>query len=391
MRILDRYLLRELVVPFVLGIAVFTSVLLIVRILKLMDLVVNRGVPLAQMALIFSYIVPAFLELTVPMALLLAVLVAFGRLSSDSELIALSAAGTSFLRLLRPVFVFASTVAAATFILSTVARPWGNTMLRAGLYEIARDRATAGIRPKVFSDEFTGLVIYVDRVETTTDNLQGILIADTRDPDMHNTIYAQRGWLLGSENHRALTLRLENGGIYSAGRPGGYQATRFTTYDIALNIDNALSQTRNRPKDPAEMTLRELRATIEKKTANGEPTLLEHAEVQRKFSVPFACLVFASLGVPLGIQSNRSAHSRGLSVSLILIFSYYLLLTLGQNLGERGELPVWLGVWLPNIVLSVLGAMLLSQRRPDSPGRVEWNRIFYHLRNAWGRVPCKHR
>lgn len=360
MTILDRYILREMVVPFLLGLAIFTSILLIVRILKLVELVVNRGVPLAQMLRIFSYILPAFLEVTVPMALLLAILVAFGRLSSDSEVIAMRAAGISLYRLLVPVAIFATVVALLTGWLSVTARPWGNSHLRQGLYEIVKTRAAAGIKPKIFNDEFKNLVIYVDRIQPASDILEGILVADTRDPALHNTVYAQSGRLITNERQHSLTLRLENGGIYSTGdKDEGYQDTRFTTYDITLDLNAALAQLRDRERDVSELTLPELRDAITEKIASGDPANAERVELQRKLAIPFACLVFAAIGVPLGIQPTRSVHSRGFSLSLGLIFLYYLLLTFGQNLGERGSLPPVLAVWLPNGVLSVVAAILL--------------------------------
>ena len=390
MKILDRYILRELVVPFVLGLAVFTSILLVVRILKLVEMVVNRGVPLWQIIKLFSYILPAFLEVTVPMALLLAVLVAFGRLSSDSEIIALRAAGISLYRLLLPVGGFAVVVAVLTLGLSTYARPWGNSLLREGLYDIVRTRAAAGIKPKVFNDEFNGLVIYVDHIQPATDELEGVLISDTREPSMRNTVYAESGRLYSDADRHTLTLRLESGGIYSAGAKGhDYQDTRFTTYDIMLDLDTALSQLRTRSRDASEMTLPELRAAIAAKAEQNDPAFDERIEVQRKFSIPFACLVFAALGVPLGIAPSRSVHSRGFSVSLVLIFVYYLLLTFGQNMGERGALPPTVAVWLPNAVLSVVAVWLLARaaREADSGQVAWWTRLSASLRQwTWRRA-----
>jgi lipopolysaccharide export system permease protein len=387
-KILDRYILRELLVPFVLGLAVFTSILLIVRILKLVEMVVNRGVPLWQMLKLFSYILPAFLEVTVPMALLLAILVAFGRLSSDSELVAMRAAGVSLRRLLIPVGGFAVTVAALTLGLSMYARPWGNTLVRTGLYDIIRTRAVASIKPKIFNDEFSGLVIYVDQIESATDELEGVLISDTRDALQHNTVYAETGHLFNDGIHHTLTLRLVNGGIYSGGNSGhDYQDTRFATYDITLDLDTALSQLRNRTKDASEMTLPELRRAIAEKVAQGDAAFVERVEVQRKFSIPFACLVFAALGVPLGIQPSRAVHSRGFSVSLVLIFVYYLLLTFGQNLGERGALPPPVAVWLPNAVLSAVAAALLTRavREAGLGQPALWDRLGAAVRQraAW--------
>lgn len=386
MKILDRYILRELVVPFVLGLAVFTSILLIVRILKLVEMVVNRGVPLSQILQLFSYILPAFLEVTVPMALLLAILVAFGRLSSDSELVALRAAGISLYRLLLPVGGFAVAIAMLTLSLSLYARPWGNSLLRTGLYDIIRTRAVAGIKPRIFNDEFKGLVIYVDEIQPATDVLEGILISDTRDASMHNTVYAETGHLFSNEDRHTLTLRLQGGGIYSAGGNGhDYQDTRFTTYDITLDLDSALAQLREKGKDASEMTLPELREAIARKDAANDTAFLERVEVQRKFSIPFACLVFAALGVPLGIQPSRSVHSRGFSVSLVLIFVYYLLLSFGQNLGERGALPAPVAVWLPNAVLAVVAGYLLARaaREADGGRAALWDRLTLSWRQWW--------
>lgn len=355
MRIVDRYILRELLVPFVLGIAIFTTILLIVRILKLVELVVNRGVPFLQILELFSYILPAFLEVTVPMALLLAILVAFGRLSSDSEIIALRATGVSLYQLMVPVGIFACGVAVLTLGLSAYARPWGNSLLRTGLYEMVKARVSAGIKAKVFNDEFAGLVIYVDRIDPPGNDLYNILISDTRDPKLQNTVYARFGTVVSPEESDTLTLRLIDGGIYSAStKADGYQDTRFTTYDITLDLNLALEELRSKPKEASEMTIAELRRAIEAHNKRGEEDWVERIELHRRFSIPVACLVFAALGVPLGIQPSRAVHSRGFSMSLVLIFSYYLLMTLGQNLGERGALPAWVAVWLPNVALSAV-------------------------------------
>lgn len=363
MRIVDRYILRELFVPFVLGLAIFTSILLIVRILKLVELVVNRGVPLLQILKLFSYILPAFLEVTVPMALLLGILVAFGRLSADSEIVALRATGVSLYRLTLPVGVFALVVSVLTFGLSAYARPWGNSLLRSGLYDMVKARASTGIKAKVFNDEFSGLVLYVDRIEPPGNDLFDILISDTRDPKLQNTVYARSGTIISPESSDTLTLRLIDGGIYSASdkNTDGYQDTDFTTYDISLDLNMALDELRSKPKEASEMTIGELEQAMVERKERGETDWLERVELHRKLSIPFACLVFAALGVPLGIQPSRSVHSRGFSVSLVLIFSYYLLMTLGQNLGERGALPPSVAVWLPNVALSLVAIALLSR------------------------------
>jgi len=218
--------------------------------------------------------------------------------------------------------------------------------------------------------------------------LEGILISDSRDSSMHNSVYAENGRLFSNEDHRTLTLRLENGGIYSTGNDArDYQDTRFATYDITLDADAALAQLRNRSKDVSEMTMAELHKEIAEKAAMSDAAFPERVEVQRKFSIPFACLVFAALGVPLGIQPSRSVHSRGFSVSLVLIFVYYLLLTFGQQLGERGTLPPIVAVWLPNAALSIVAGYLLARAAREAGSRRPplWDRLAAGLRQrtAW--------
>lgn len=355
MRTIDRYILREIFVPFGLGLAVFTLILLIARILKLTELVVNRGVPLADVARVFSYILPTFLEVTIPMALLVAVLVAFGRLSSDSEITALQSAGVSLWQLLRPVALFAGVVFLVALAVSFYARPWGNRMLRTGLYELSRTGAAAAIKERVFTDDFPGLVLYVDRIDPGGTRLHGILIADSRDPRRRDTIVARSGLLVPDGTRHALTLRLADGSVHSFDNADrSYHRTDFTTYDLRLDLAAALARVRPRERDPSEIPSAELRDLVAAKRRAGLPSRAEAVECHRRLSIPFACLGFAAIGVPLGIKPSRAVRSRGFATSIVLIFLYYLFLSLGENLGNRGILPPWLALWLPNGLLAVL-------------------------------------
>lgn len=387
MHTINRYILREISIPFGLGLAVFTLILLIARILKLVEMVVNRGVPLLSVLKLFSYILPAFLEVTVPMALLLGVLIAFGRLSSDSEIIALRTSGVSLYQLMRPVALFASITYLVALGLSTYARPWGNSLLRNGLYEIAKTRASAGIKEKVFSDDFSGLVIYVDHIEPPGNMLRGVLISDSRDAAQRNTVFAQLGILVPNEPLHTLTLRLLGGSIHASyPKDHSYHRTDFSTYDITLDLNTALANLRPRDRDPSEMTVTELHAAIAAKHARGQPAFSESVELQRKCSIPFACLAFAAIGVPLGIRPSRAVHSRGFTLSLLLIFTYYLLLTLGESLGERGVLPASIGLWLPNVLLAALAIRLFMRAARESavtqPSSVESWLLALRLRFA---------
>jgi lipopolysaccharide export system permease protein len=156
-----------------------------------------------------------------------------------------------------------------------------------------------------------------------------------------------------------VTLRLLDGSIHTF-LPGekSYHKTDFTTYDVSLNLAVALARFSQREKDAQEMTLGELRRVIAERAAAGRPVNSELVELHRKFSLPFACLVFGLVGVPLGVQPVRAVRSRSFSVSLALIFFYYLLLTGGEALAEKGKLPALVALWIPNVVFTVLGSAL---------------------------------
>lgn len=367
-RTLNRYIFQEMLAPFCLGLAVFTSILLTARILKMVELVVNRGIPLFEMLKIFAYILPAFLEVTVPMALLLALLLAFSRLSADRETIAIKTSGISLYQVTVPAAVFVLFICLLTLFLTLHARPWGNTALKAALYEVTKTRATAGLQEKVFNTDFDGLVLYVEEIHPPGTLLQGIMIADRSDPQQHNTIFARTGLLIPNEQTHSLTLRLFDGTIHSVlSQEKSYHRTNFTVYDVTLSLAATLAARKTRDKDPQEMTLPELKQTIARKQAAGSSVNAELVELHRRFSIPFACVAFALAGLPLGMQPTRAIRARGFTLSLALIFLYYIFLTIGEDLGRKGILPTALALWLPNLVLGGIGGCLFLRAAREAP------------------------
>ena len=366
-KILNRYLFVEILVPFCFGLAVFTFVLLIARILKLVELVVNRGVPLLDILSTFALILPAFLEVTVPMALLLAILLGFGRLASDSEVVALKTSGVSLYQMTKPVAVFMLLAAVATFAIAIWVRPWANGALRAQLFEVVKSRVTAGFKEKIFNTDFPGLVLYIEEIEPGGGTLKGLLIADSRNPQNRNTVIAKIGLLVPNEAAKTVTLRLLDGTIYGVGgSEDSFQKTNFTVYDVSLSLTN-FGEIRPKEKDPKEMTIAELRQAIATTPADGKDRHEEEIELHRKFSIPFACVVFTLVGVPLSIPPSRAVRSRGFSLSLALIFAYYVPLTVGQTLADKGIWPAAVGLWLPNVAFLAFGAYLFRSAAREMP------------------------
>jgi lipopolysaccharide export system permease protein len=367
-RILFRYLSREIATPFLLGLLIFTTILFTARIIKLVELVVNRGVPIGEMVKIFLYVLPAFFELTVPMAFLLALLWGFGRLSNDREIIALKSCGISFSQMAVPAALCAIIVLTGTFFLTLFVSPWSNAALKQSFYEITKTRATAGLKEKTFNNDFAGLVIYAEEIQPPGTLLRGIMIADTREQQRKNTIFAHSGLVVPNEDNQLLTLRLLNGTIHSVEPPEkSYQTTRFSVYDVTLNLAAALAAMKKPDRDPQDMSLGDLRHSIAQRQAEHLDVRAELVEWYRRFSLPFACVVFALIALPLSMQSLWSLRSYGFAMSLSVLLAYYLLLTVGETLGKKGTLPAALALWLPNGLLGIVGLWLFWRATQDKP------------------------
>jgi lipopolysaccharide export system permease protein len=380
-KILRRYVYREIATPFFFALLIFTGVLLTVRILKLVELVVNRGVPAQQVLKIFIYIIPTFLELTVPMSFLLAILWGVGRFSVDRELIALRSCGLSFRQLARPVGHLTAGVLLGTFLLTLYVRPWSNTALRQSFYEVTKTRATAGLKEKTFNDEFDGFVVYAEKIEPPGTFLQHVMIADSRNPQQKNTIFAREGVVMIDEDQQLLTLRLQNGTIHSASSANkNYQTTHFLVYDLTLNLATALAEVNKPTHTPQEMSVAELRVTISQQQQEYTPSTIALAEFHRRLSLPFSCVVFALIALPLSTRPTWARRSHGFALSLVIIIAYYLILTIGDTLGKKGTLVPAVALWLPNGILGLIGVSLFywaAQEKPAQPF------------SGWGRPMAK--
>lgn len=357
------YIAREIAVPIVLGLLIFTFVLLMGRILKLVELVVNKGVPLGEILQLFAYLLPAFLVITLPLAFLLGVLLGFGRLSADNEVVALRASGIPIYGMLRPVLVLAVICSLITGWLTLYGEPAGQTAFRDQVFEIASSRANVGILPRVFNDEFDGLVLYAGDVDERRGEMHGVFISDERVGATPAVILARQGRVISDQDQRILTLRLENGTIHR--RPvdkkaDTYQVIGFTTYDINLNMGQQLTEGSGRQKKLREFPLPELWAKLQSVQTAEERRPLT-VELHKRFALPLAPLVFALVGVPLGIRSQRSGKGGGFATALAIFMGYYICATFAETLALESGFPIVVTLWAPNLLFLSAGLLLLRQ------------------------------
>ncbi len=390
-RTLGFYIASEIVPPFLFGLMAFTIILLIARLLKLVDMVVTRGVSFAQIGKLFALILPTFLESTVPMALLLGIFLGLGRLASDHEILALKASGVSPVQIVWPVAAIALVVSVVALIITTQVRPAANTAMRKALYNIAKSRVTSELKEKVFNDDFPKILIYIEELVPPGETAKGVLIVDRRRADREQEIFGKVAFIFSDEESQTINFRLFEGTVYEreVKRPG-FSRTRFNTYDFKLDPTEVLGPARPQDPSPKEMSLRRLRRAIQLKQEQGERFTVELMELHLRFSFAFAPLALALLAVSLVLVPTRSRASRswGFALCLTWLLVYYGLLSAGKALGSRELLPAALAAWLPNIVLALIAAHFFRKALKESPFLVQTKLedLSFHLRRRFARL-----
>ena len=361
MRTIDRYVIREVLWPFVIGLLIFTFMLIIPFLIDYAETFISKGVAIPVVLRIMATLLPQALALTIPMSLLLGLLVAFGRLSADREFVAMQACGVSLMRLLRPVGLLSVLGWAATTYVYLVAVPDANQRYREITFAIVAERAEGDVRPRVFYEDFPDVVLYVREVPASGGGWRDVFMVDSRPGQPSATYLAQQGRVVIDRERRTVEMALENGARHTADAAGKYEVFQFKRLLLRLNPDAVFPREGPTP-GAREMSIPQLRARAAELESQGIYPHSELFEIQKKFSIPFACLVFGLIGLALGVSNRRDGKLASFVVGIGVIFAYYVLLWLGQSLVRGHVVPPWVSAWMPNIVLGGLGLLLFRWR-----------------------------
>lgn len=362
LRIIDRYVLRQVLTPFLLALLVFTFVLEIPPILSQGEDLIAKGVSWGIVTRVLLTLLPQALGITIPISLLMGVLIAFGRLSGDRETVALEACGVSVARLLRPVGLLAIVALAATMYVMIVALPAANQAYRELVFRIVSTRAESEVKPRVFFDGFPNLVLYVREV-TAGEGWSGVMVADSSNPDEPKLYLAEKGRVLIDANNRTVQMVLERGTQHgvAAQQPDKYQLVEFD--QTILSVDPEAVFPRQGPlKGDNEMTIAELNQRIAEYARDGSSPHNQIMAIHKKFSIPMACLVFALVGVGLGVSNRRDGKLASFVLGIGVVFLYYALMTVMGQSAKGALVPAWSAMWIPDIAVGFWGSMLLTRR-----------------------------
>jgi len=357
-----RYILKEMLPPFCINVGFLLFIFLMTKILDITNYIVNYKIGLATVLSMLLFTMPQFLQFVIPMSVMLSVLLTFLRMSGDNEIIAMKASGFSIYQLLPPVAIFCIAGSLLTMFLTIYGIPWGYTSLKALTARVAASSFEIGLKERTFNDNFKDVMLYVSKIDAGSKELVDVFIEDKRNEDMVSTIVSSRGKLLSDLETLSFRMRLWDGMINQVSiKNKSVNSIQFDTYDVRLNIKEIIQGKSSKHKSRKEMSISEMRdfvKTSKKKDRTFFKTLIDY---HKKFSIPLASVVLGLIAVPLGIQSDVRKRSSGLAFGLVFFLIYYILLTVGTSLGKTGKLPPYIGIWMPNVVMGVLSAILIYQ------------------------------
>jgi LPS export ABC transporter permease LptF/LPS export ABC transporter permease LptG len=378
MRILTRYILREVVSHALIGAAVFTFVLFTRDLGHILELVVRNSAPLPSIAEIFFLTIPVALTYTIPMGVLVGILIGLSRLAADSEITAMRASGLGVWAFLRVISLFVIVAWLLALGNSAYLAPRSLAALGHLQDRLKSSQISFEVQPRVFYEGFPKTVLYVQDVKATSGGAlwKGVFLADLSDPSSPRISLAREGQLV-SQGPDTLDLHLKDGSTHETDpkNPDQYQISSFQTTDIPIQIPASQSSPEHEPTSLHEMGIADLLHVAQ--TADPVTRRWHLIEYHNRLALPAACIVLALVGIPLGLSSKKGGKSSGFVLTILLVFLYYSISLIGVSFAKQGRVSPAAGVWLADFVFLAGGIVLLwrSERRP-----IEW---------AWFRTSLK--
>ncbi|UCE22988.1 MAG: LPS export ABC transporter permease LptF [Candidatus Aminicenantes bacterium] len=384
LKFFDRYIIRELIPPSLIGLLIYTFVLLMNHILQLAEVFITRGITLRAAIELLVFLIPSILAFTVPMSVLMGILGGLSRLSSDSEIVAFKTLGISYKRLLRPVLVYSLALLILTSFLTLYLAPRANFKWVQAFSKSVMESVQFRISPKEFNESIPHTVIFFQGM--TKERVWEDVFVYLSDPDKEPiAIVAKKGRLNLYPGMKRAVLRLSDGVVhsYSPSEPEKYGVTSFENLEEEINVESLFSsvskEKRVREKDIHELIkgvriVKQDLASLEEESGREDrgyqrkwKEYISHwVEIHKKFAFPFVCLIFGILALPLGASTRKGGRTSGFTISLGIITIYYVLITFGEKTAMDGKLPTWLGMWGPNILLLLAALYLFFRSQKES-------------------------
>lgn len=327
--------------------------------LRLAEFLIVHGIPGVIVIKLSLLLVLSFLPMALPVAFLISVLTGFGRLSADSELVAMKANGISLERMAFPVFGFSVVVIIISLLLNLEWVPWGERTFKSLLIKVSNTKVASAVKEGTFTSGFFDLLVYADKVDQNTNTLNRVFIYDERNPSRPVTVVARRGQILPvkteSELGAAVMFKLFAGNIHSNDlETEQYQKIDFGTYRLYLNILEGRDTAALKPK---MMAYSSLTNELDARGLQMERKRELETEFWRRYTVALSPLVFVFLGMGFGTIRTRSVRSGAVLIAFLIVMLYWGMQAIGISFATKGHIPPWIAMWAPNIILAFVGAV----------------------------------
>lgn len=362
-RIIDRYLINEVLSPFVLGLLAFTTIVFSGRLLLITRMILVKGIGFKEILESALFLFPYLLVFTLPMAATVGIILAFMRLSVDHEMTALKTAGLSYSRLLAPILAFSLAVALLTLFLTTYGSPWGQKSTRELLTEVVKKRADLGLQEQTFNTDFKDLMLFVNRVLPQGGKLQGVFINDLREADNPQTIYAKNGQIRYDPAQGSMILRLSEGLVIRWGPElGNLQTVEFKTYELPLQLFGSQEQVSER-----ELSMRQLEEGIKTEPPGSKRYVRLVVELHQRLALPLGAFLLCLLAIPLGLSPRVHGRTWGLVVGLLTFLIYYIVFTASWRLAFSGTLNPSLAPYLADVLFTFVAVYFWVRTLKELP------------------------
>jgi len=365
---LYKYILNEIWPTFFVTLFVMVFIMMASQMLPMTELIITRGVRVTQVLGIVIFLLPDLVAFALPAVTLIAVVVAFLRLSADSEIVALKSCGVSLYQMLPPVLGLSFLAFLFALVIGAFVAPWGNRSFKDLVFRIAESEANVGIKERVFSEPFDNVVFYVNRYSSREKLLKDVFVVDRREKGMTNTIVAEEARILLHPNERIITLRFLRGTIFLVEKDlKSARTIGFKSYDLSISLKDIMAGLAARKKKPHELSVGELLKQLDEVPKGESRYNAIVRELVEKGSMPLAVFLMGVIGVPLGARLRARGRSAGIGLSLAVFSSYYLFLAGIRSICSSGILSPAIGVWIPVFFLLISCVYLLKRTAEERP------------------------
>ncbi len=365
---LYKYILNEIWPTFFVTLFVMVFIMMASQMLPMTELIITRGVRVTQVLGIVIFLLPDLVAFALPAVNLIAVVVAFLRLSTDSEIVALKSCGVSLYQMLPPVLGLSFLAFLFALVIGAFVAPWGNRSFKDLIFRIAESEANVGIKERVFSEPFDNVVFYVNRYSSREKLLKDVFVVDRREKGMTSTIVAEEARILLQPDERIITLRFLRGTIFLVEKDlKSARTIGFESYDLSISLKDIMAGLAARKKKPHELSVGELLKQLDEVPKGESRYNAIMRELVEKGSMPLAVFLMGVIGVPLGARLRARGRSAGIGLSLAVFSSYYLFLAGMRSICSSGILSPAIGVWIPVFFLLISCVYLLKRTAEERP------------------------